>query len=141
MPFDPFGDDGGDPFGGGGEEADPFAPGQFGVEDEFEFGGGFAGLGGAAPEADTFYTRRLPITEEQLTEIITELIEPAGWAGDKGIFIKAAHGRIVVRHTNAVHEKIHELAKRLRIKQFRELDPPDDGFTGGFTGGFGGGFF
>ena len=110
---------------------------------------------GASGEADSFgradatespadsagffeYYRRpepLPIAEEELLEIITAVIEPTDWEKTEGVFAKAVHRRILIRHTNAVHTKIKELAKRLHVKDFRELPTSGEERGRGFDNG------
>jgi hypothetical protein len=93
--------------------------------------GGFGGRVAELSEA-------LPMEAQELLDIITTVIAPTDWEGEDGVFAKAVHRRIVIRHTNAVHAKVKELARRLRIKDFRELSTSGEASGAEFGGS---GFF
>jgi hypothetical protein len=77
-----------------------------------------------------------PIPEGRLLEMIRELVEPNSWAATRGVYARAAPGRLIIRHTAAVHRQIHALLSQLAIKFHTSagFSSDDAGRTGGFQG-------
>jgi hypothetical protein len=57
--------------------------------------------------------RHPPIPEARLLEIVQELVEPESWKTTNGVYARAVPGRLIIRHTLRVHEKIPYLLHRL----------------------------
>ena len=74
-----------------------------------QFGGGMGG-GMGGPAVQSFYT---PIPEGDLVDLITELIEPQSWSARDDVSARAVPGRLLIRHTDAVHQQIEHLLARL----------------------------
>ena len=55
------------------------------------------------------------IPEDQLVQLIAELIEPESWTNRKDVYLRAVPGRLLVRHTEAVHRQVQELFSHLGV--------------------------
>jgi hypothetical protein len=58
-----------------------------------------------------------PVPEQELLTLITDLIEPDSWTTRKDVYARALPGRLVIRHTDAVHRQIERLLERLNVPQ------------------------
>lgn len=56
-----------------------------------------------------------PIPEEQLVQLIAEMIEPESWKSRKDVYLRAVSGRLLVRHTEAVHRQVQDLLAHLGV--------------------------
>lgn len=104
------------------------------VEGGFDggLGGGFGG--GGLDFGQVGIEGPLP-DEKELLSLITTLIEPESWQTRDDVYARAVTGRLIIRHTESVHQQIKKLATRLAIPDFREISewqPPLPGPSGFF---------
>ena len=69
-------------------------------------------------------------------DLITELIEPESWQKQPGVYARAVPGRLVIRHSAAVHRQIQKLLERLEV-----IVTPRARGMGGMGSGMSGGMF
>jgi hypothetical protein len=74
------------------------------------------------------------IPEEDVVRLIRKLVEPESWE-QEGVVLEKTTRRIVVRHTQRVHEQIRRLLARLGLEAAGTNAPESGG--GGFGGGGG----
>jgi len=55
------------------------------------------------------------IPEQELLALVTELIEPGSWKKRDDVYSRAVPGRLIIRHTGAVHRQIGRLLERLGV--------------------------
>lgn len=60
-------------------------------------------------------------SEREVLKLITSIIEPESWRKRDEVYAHSIKERLIIRHTNAVHRKIRELASKLEISGFREI--------------------
>lgn len=82
--------------------------------------------------------RNVP-NEREVLKLITSIIEPESWNKRDDVYAHAITGRVIIRHTNAVHRQIDELASKLSLGGSgqppvfqRGFEPTEGGFGGGF---------
>lgn len=63
-----------------------------------------------------------PIPEQELLQVVKELIAPESWANGEGIYARALPGRLIIRHTEEIHQRICNLLRRLGV--LTHLGPP-----------------
>jgi hypothetical protein len=83
-------------------------------------GGGMGGMGsaGPAPGNRTTAAGKLPqaiIPEDQLLGTIMKLVEPSSWVARNDVYAEVLPGRLLIRHTEAVHRKIEQLLVKLGV--------------------------
>jgi len=59
-------------------------------------------------------------SEREVLNLITSIVEPESWRERNDVYAHAIKERLIIRHTNAVHREIRELARKLEIWGFRE---------------------
>ena len=70
-----------------------------------------------APGRSTRLLSPIPaIPEEQLAQLVAELIEPESWKSRKDVYLRAVPGRLLIRHTEAVHRQVQELFTHLGVR-------------------------
>jgi hypothetical protein len=75
-------------------------------------GGGFSGgIGGWIPPIPPAV-----IPESELLGAIVELIEPQSWKERDDVYAKVLPGRLLIRHTDAVHRQIERLLAKVGVK-------------------------
>ena len=79
--------------------------------------------GGGRNAAATVRIRQESIPESQLLGTIVELVEPGSWVDRDDVYAKVLPGRLLIRHTDAVHRKIELLLTRLGVP-FQTGAPP-----------------
>jgi hypothetical protein len=82
---------------------------------------GYAGMVAAKAE---------PFADGELLEVIQELVEPDSWK-KAGVYARAAPGRLIIRQTPEVHQRIGLMLTRLGVVYHDSANMPSGGFGGG----------
>jgi len=101
-----------------------------------QFGGAVTpGPGAVGQPGERAAGRPAIIPEQELLAVITELIEPGSWSERDDVYSRAIPGRLIIRHTDAVHRQISRLLGRLG-GTYRSVPATSMGGGGGMGGGF-----
>ncbi len=62
-----------------------------------------------------------PVPEQELLQVVKELVASESWTKGEGVYARAVPGRLIIRHTEAVHQSIDNLLRRLGVLTYGDL--------------------
>ncbi len=85
---------------------------------------GMGGMGGGGNQLAPMQMPLAVVPESQLLGTIMKLVEPRSWAERSDMYAEVLPGRLLIRHTDAVHHKIEQLLDKLGVPFQTDPFPP-----------------